>query len=68
MDFINAALQLGIDTTLGKAAWTVAGVVLLAKCITIWTPSKSDDVLLDKGLKVLNTLAMNFLKDRNKDA
>lgn len=68
MDFINAALQLGIDTTLGKVAWTVAGVVLTAKCITIWTPSKSDDALLDKGLKVLNTLAMNFLKDRNKDA
>lgn len=68
MEFINAALQLGIDTTIGKVGWSVAGVVLLAKCITIWTPSKSDDALLDKGLKALNTLALNFLKDRNKDA
>lgn len=68
MDFISTALQFGTDTTLGKAYLSVAGVVLLAKCITIWTPSKSDDALLNKGLKVLNTLALNFWKDRNKDA
>ena len=68
MEFINAALQLGIDTTIGKVGWSVAGVVLLAKAITTWTPSKSDDAILDKVLKLLNTLALNIGKDRNKDA
>jgi hypothetical protein len=50
-------------------AWLAAltGLVTAATAITALTPSKSDDAVLDKVLKVLNFLAGNFGKNRNAD-
>lgn len=51
-------------------AWltAVTGLVTAATAITALTPSKSDDAVLDKVLKVLNFLAGNFGKNKNADA
>ena len=46
----------------------ITGVVTAATAITALTPSKSDDEVLDKILKVLNILAGNFLKNKNADS
>lgn len=68
MEFIDIALQYGIDTTFGKVVWGLAGVVLIAKAVTTWTPTTADNAVLDKALGVLNMLALNIGKDRNADA
>ena len=51
-------------------AWVGAiGTALLGlKSITMLTPTKSDNAILDNALKVINFLALNVLKDKNKDA
>lgn len=51
-------------------AWLVAitAVVTAATGITSLTPTKSDDKAINAILKVLNALAGNFLKNRNKDS
>lgn len=51
-------------------AWVnaIAGVVTAATAITILTPTKSDDKVINVILAVLNTLAGNIGKNRNKDA
>jgi len=46
----------------------VTGMVTAATAITAVTPSKSDDKVLDAVLKVLNVLAGNVAKNKNKDA
>jgi hypothetical protein len=43
-------------------------VVLAAKLITVWTPTRADDAVMDKLLGFVNVLALNVGKDRNKDA
>lgn len=50
-------------------AWIVAvtAVVTSATAITALTPTKTDDKIVGKVLKVLNFLAGNFGKNRNKD-
>ena len=50
--------------------WLTAltGLVTAATAITALTPSKSDDAVADKALKVLNFLAGNFGKNKNADA
>jgi hypothetical protein len=45
----------------------ITGVVTAATAITALTPSKSDDKVLDKILKVLNLLAGNIGKNKNAD-
>lgn len=45
----------------------ITGVVTAATAITALTPSKSDDEVLDKILKVLNILAGNVGKNKNAD-
>jgi len=45
----------------------ITGVVTAATAITALTPSKSDDEVLDKILKVLNILAGNIGKNKNAD-
>ena len=54
----------------GLPVWLTAIMTVLTACtaITAITPSKSDDVILDKVLKVLNVLAGNVGKNENKDA
>lgn len=51
-------------------AWVnaIAGVVTAATAVTILTPTKSDDKVINFILAVLNTLAGNIGKNRNKDA
>lgn len=39
-----------------------------AKAITIMTDTRSDDKIVDAILRVLNLLAGNFGKDKNKDS
>lgn len=50
-------------------AWLTAitAVVTAATAITALTPSKTDDEIVNKILKVLNFLAGNFLKNKNAD-
>lgn len=46
----------------------ITGVVTAATAITALTPSKSDDEIINKVLRVLNFLAGNFLKNKNADS
>lgn len=50
-------------------AWLTAitGVVTAATAITAITPTKTDDEIINKVLKVLNFLAGNFGKNKNAD-
>lgn len=50
-------------------AWLTAitAVVTAATAVTALTPTKSDDAIVGKILKVLNFLAGNFLKNKNAD-
>ena len=50
-------------------AWVTAitGVVTAATAITILTPTKTDDKIINSILKVLNFLAGNFGKNKNAD-
>ena len=50
-------------------AWLTAitGVVTASTAITALTPSKHDDVIINKILSVLNFLAGNVLKNKNAD-
>lgn len=50
-------------------AWLTAltTVVTAATAITALTPTKSDDAVLNSILKVLNFIAGNFLRNKNKD-
>lgn len=49
--------------------WLVAitAIVTAATAITALTPTKSDDKIIGKILKVLNFLAGNFGKNKNAD-
>ena len=62
MDQITAILE-------AAPVWLMAitGVVTAATAITALTPSRSDDEILDKVLRVLNVLAGNVGKNRNAD-
>lgn len=50
-------------------AWLTAitGLVTAATAITALTPTRSDDEVVDKILRVLNILAGNFGANRNAD-
>ena len=55
-----------METT--KAVLEIAGLVLLAaKAITVWTPSRHDNQIVDILLQTANTLALNIGKDLNQD-
>ncbi len=58
-DFINAL-----------PVWLVAITAVVTACtaITAITPTKTDDKIINKVLKVLNFLAGNFGKNKNKDS
>lgn len=45
----------------------IAGVVTAATAITILTPTKTDDKIINGILAVLNALAGNFGKNKNAD-
>lgn len=51
-------------------AWLTAitGLVTAATAVTALTPSKSDDKVMNAVLRVLNVLAGNVAKNRNKDS
>lgn len=46
----------------------ITGVVTAATVVTALTPSKADDRVLNAALRVLNVLAGNFGRNRNKDS
>ena len=46
----------------------ICGVLTACTAITALTPTKYDDSILNTVLKVLNFLAGNVLKNKNKDA
>ena len=50
-------------------AWLVAITTLVTACtaITALTPTKTDDEIINKVLKVLNLLAGNVGKNKNAD-
>jgi hypothetical protein len=62
MDQITAILEVA-------PAWLAAitGVVTACTAITALTPTRSDDEVLDKVLRLLNILAGNVGKNRNAD-
>tara|TARA_R100000152_G_C6782307_1_gene219776 strand:- start:18369 stop:18638 length:270 start_codon:yes stop_codon:yes gene_type:complete len=53
----------------GFPVWLAALTTLVtaATAITALTPTRTDDKIISKVLKVLNFLAGNFGKNRNKD-
>jgi len=63
MEFIMSTLEI-------FPAWlqAIMGVVTAATAITALTPSTADDKVINFVLKILNFLAGNFAKNRNKDA
>ena len=62
MDQITAIIE-------AAPVWLTAitGVVTACTAITALTPSRSDDEIIDKVLRVLNVLAGNVGKNRNAD-
>lgn len=60
--------MLSILALLSTYLTPIAGVVTAATAITAITPSKTDDKYINVILNVLNFLAGNFLKNKNKDA
>jgi|TARA_R100001086_G_scaffold244804_1_gene174991 uncharacterized membrane protein YqaE (UPF0057 family) len=46
----------------------IFGIVSAATALTAITPSKADDKIVNTMLTVLNMLAGNVMKNRNKDA
>lgn len=67
---MNELITTAIEFIDAAPAWvnalTAAFVGL--KALTMLTPTKADNVILDKILKVLNFLALNILKDKNADS
>jgi uncharacterized protein involved in cysteine biosynthesis len=60
----------GFDTFMNAIpAWItiLTMVVTAATAITSVTPTKTDDVILSKVLRVLNLLSGNVLKNKNAD-
>jgi len=62
MEMLNAFFD-------GFPVWLAAltTVVTAATAITALTPTKTDDAIISKILKVLNFLAGNFGRNKNKD-
>ena len=50
-------------------AWinALTALVTAATAVTALTPTKADDKYVSMALRVLNTLAGNFLKNKNAD-
>ena len=46
----------------------LTGIVTSATALTVLTPTRSDDKILDWILKILNFVSGNFGKNTNKDA
>lgn len=65
MEIINGLLNWVSDLP----AWleAITAVVTAATLITILTPTKADDAVVNFLLKVLNILAGNFGKNKNAD-
>ena len=69
--FIKDNIMEMIMTMFGQLPdWVNAltGIVTSATALTILTPSRSDDKILDWILKILNFISGNFGKNTNKDA
>lgn len=45
----------------------VTAVITIANVITSMTPSKSDNLIMDKILKILNLVSLNIGKNKNAD-
>lgn len=45
----------------------ITAVVTIANVITVATPTKTDNRVLNGVLKVLNSLAFNFARNKNAD-
>jgi len=60
---------LGLFSSPSVEDWTAAltGMVTAATAVTALTSSRSDNVAMDIALRVLNMMAGNFAKNRNKD-
>lgn len=63
-----AAAVVGLDTTAGTVLMAASAVVTVANVVTMLTPSRSDNLFLDRCLKVLNRLSLNIMRNRNADA
>lgn len=59
-----------IEILEGLPEWltAVTAVVTAATAITALTPTKSDDKVINAILRVMNALAGNIGKNRNKDS
>ncbi len=50
-----------------KYSQVILGVIMVVKAITICTPTRSDNKILDVVLRILNLIVLNVLKDKNAD-
>ena len=69
--FIKDNIMEMIMTMFGQLPdWVNAltGIVTSATALTVLTPTRSDDKILDWILKILNFISGNFGKNTNKDA
>ena len=66
MDFVNTFL--GFWDELPPWINAVTGVVTAATAITLMTPTKTDDKIINIVLNVLNFLAGNVFKNKNADS
>ena len=65
MDFF---MNLFTNPDIGDWIAAVTGVVTAATAVTMLTPSKADDKIVNSILTVLNFLALNIFKNKNADA
>ena len=54
--------------TFGEWVAAITGTVTAATAITMLTPTKTDDKIINGILAVLNFLAGNIIKNKNEDA
>lgn len=53
--------------SLGEIFVVITAIVFVANLITMMTPTKADDKVVDMLLTVMNFLALNVFKNKNAD-
>ena len=57
-----------MEDAIARYAVLAAEIVALANAVTMFTPNRSDNVLLDNIFRFLNLVSLNIGKNRNRDS